>query len=89
MRPYYEDASVTIYHGDVFDVIEAAGTVDALITDPPYSSGARRDADRQVRGAMLRSMKERGEDWFSHDTMTTWGFRGPGRHGPRGLRPGQ
>jgi site-specific DNA-methyltransferase (adenine-specific) len=48
------------------------GSVDAVITDPPYSSGARRDAERQVRGAMLRSMED--ADWFSHDTLTSWGY---------------
>jgi site-specific DNA-methyltransferase (adenine-specific) len=48
------------------------GTFDCLLTDPPYSSGARRDAERQVRGSMLRSMDD--ADWFSHDAMTSWGF---------------
>jgi site-specific DNA-methyltransferase (adenine-specific) len=43
-----------------------------VLTDPPYASGARRDAERQVRGAMLRSMED--ADWFSHDAMTTWGL---------------
>lgn len=48
------------------------GTVGLIITDPPYSSGARTDSEKQVRGAMLRSMED--ADWFSHDAMTTWGF---------------
>ena len=38
-EPYYQDDHATIYHGDVFDVIDAAGEFDALITDPPYSTG--------------------------------------------------
>ena len=43
-----------------------------MLTDPPYASGARRDADKQVRGSMLREFAD--EDWFSHDAMTTWGL---------------
>lgn len=74
MRPYYEKDGQTIYHGDCREVFAAlpVGSIDLLITDPPYASGARRDAERQVRGAMLRSMED--ADWFSHDTMTSWGF---------------
>lgn len=39
MKPYYEDGSVTIYHGDcraVLPTLEA----DALVTDPPYPNNA-------------------------------------------------
>lgn len=38
VRPYYQHAGITIYHGDVRDV----GMVDAslLVTDPPYPNNA-------------------------------------------------
>lgn len=36
MTPYYSDDSVTIYLGDVLDVMPELGTVGAVITDPPY-----------------------------------------------------
>jgi site-specific DNA-methyltransferase (adenine-specific) len=63
----------TLYLGDALTTIDAlSDSIELVITDPPYSSGARRDADRQVRGSMLRSMDD--EDWFSHDAMTAWGF---------------
>lgn len=58
--------------GDCREILPTLGKVDAVVTDPPYSSGARTDSERQVRGAMLRSMED--QDWFSHDAMTTWGF---------------
>jgi len=58
--------------GDARDVIAGLSGIDLVITDPPYSSGARTDSEKQVRGAMLRSMED--ADWFSHDAMTTWGF---------------
>ena len=65
----------TLYHADA---IETVGTLaehrpDAVIMDPPYSSGARTDSERQARGSMSRTLQD--EDWFSHDTMTTWGFQ--------------
>lgn len=75
MKPYYSKDGITIYHADCRDVIAGAADttgVDLVLTDPPYSSGARRDAERQVRGSMLRGMDD--EDWFSHDAMTSWGF---------------
>jgi site-specific DNA-methyltransferase (adenine-specific) len=64
--------NATVYLSDCREVIPLVAGVDLVITDPPYSSGARTDSERQVRGAMLRSMED--ADWFSHDAMTTWGF---------------
>lgn len=41
MKPYYEHAGVTIYHGDCLDVLPllAAETVDVVVTSPPYNLG--------------------------------------------------
>lgn len=64
--------NATLYLGDCRELLPRLEAVDLVITDPPYSSGARTDSERQVRGAMLRSMED--QDWFSHDAMTTWGF---------------
>lgn len=36
LRPYYSDASVIIYHGDMRELAPRMPTVDATITDPPY-----------------------------------------------------
>lgn len=37
MKPYYQDASVTIYHGDCREVIPTLALDDCVvITDPPY-----------------------------------------------------
>jgi site-specific DNA-methyltransferase (adenine-specific) len=55
MKPYYDDGSCVIYHGDCREVMETIGRVDHVITDPPYDeqthAGARtaaRDSDGNV-----------------------------------------
>lgn len=47
-EPYYQDDHVTVYHGDCREIIPLLGTVDAVVTDPPYSSGGMYRADRAV-----------------------------------------
>ena len=47
MKPYYDAEGVTIYHGEALEVLGALRTTfDALVTDPPYSSGAQFRGDR-------------------------------------------
>jgi DNA modification methylase len=46
MKPYYEHAGITIYHGDCRDILPAL-KADLLCTDPPYGLGAAR---RNVMG---------------------------------------
>jgi adenine-specific DNA-methyltransferase len=36
VRPYYQDASVTLYHGDCRDVLDGVERPDLVLTDPPY-----------------------------------------------------
>jgi site-specific DNA-methyltransferase (adenine-specific) len=75
VKPYYEDGAVTLYHGDALSVLQQheRETCHGVVTDPPFSSGARTDAGKSVRGAMLRGAKW-DEEWFSHDNMATHGF---------------
>lgn len=43
MKPYYEDASVALYHGDCRDVLPTLNvSVDAILTDPPYAVSVER-----------------------------------------------
>lgn len=47
LRPYYEDEYVRIFHGDTLLVLpELSIEADAVITDPPYSSGGQFRGDR-------------------------------------------
>ena len=56
MRPYYEHAGITIWHGDCLDIMPMVGLVDHVITDPPYSdtthNGAR-TGDRAHAGVLV------------------------------------
>lgn len=44
MRPYYEDGVVTIYHGDCREILPHIGSVDLLLSDPPYGMAYRHGA---------------------------------------------
>jgi len=50
--PYYEADGITLYHGDALAVLRdlPSGSVDAVITDPPYSSGGMMRGDRATPG---------------------------------------
>jgi DNA modification methylase len=79
VKPYYEHAGITIYHGDALAVLSAVDQmqgspfVDAVLMDPPYASGARTEAAKSSSGSMLR-----GQRWaakpIENDQMTTAGF---------------
>jgi len=36
MKPYYEHAGITIYHGDCREILPHLKPVDLVLTDPPY-----------------------------------------------------
>jgi site-specific DNA-methyltransferase (adenine-specific) len=36
VKPYYEHAGITIYHGDCREILPTLGKFDLLLTDPPY-----------------------------------------------------
>ncbi|KKN03912.1 hypothetical protein LCGC14_1102910 [marine sediment metagenome] len=52
MRPYYQDASVKIYHADCREVLAAMkpGSVDLVLTDPPYGVDGGRGGDSRAHG---------------------------------------
>lgn len=91
-EPYYEDDSVTLFHGDCLEVMAdlPEASVDSVLTDPPYSSGGRRENTRSLRKSMTRRVED--DDWIRGDGMSTTGFvfllRECGLHWRRVLRPG-
>ena len=78
MTPYYSDDSVTIYHGDALDVMRSLEmSIDGVVTDPPYSSGTRKESGKPSRGSMLRgehAANARLSRAIDMDQMTTTGF---------------
>lgn len=56
MKPYYEHAGITIYHGDCREVIPTLGTFDLLLTDPPYGvSGGNSHNKTRDKNEYLRT----------------------------------
>jgi DNA modification methylase len=39
MRPYYEHAGITIFHGDCREILPTLGPFDLCLADPPYGIG--------------------------------------------------
>lgn len=39
MKPYFQDADVTIFHGDCREILPTLAPVDLVLTDPPYNAG--------------------------------------------------
>ena len=79
MKPYYEHAGITIYHGDCRDVIEEweglrTKPFDLLLTDPPYGIGVaktgRVGSDRRVKsnGFAVLDATDFGEVTWDGDT---------------------
>lgn len=49
MQPYYQEAGITIYHGDCREVLPSL-TADLVLTDPAYGINADRDRNCQKNG---------------------------------------
>lgn len=62
MKPYYQDNSVTIYHGDCRDILPQLDPVDLVLTDPPY--GINENAHRIASHGKLAKTTDYGDfDW--------------------------
>lgn len=66
--------SATLHNGDCLRVMRdlPEGSVDLVLTDPPFSSGTRREAAKGVRKSMNRGTEDAA--WFGSDSLTTNGF---------------
>ncbi len=87
---------VTVRTGDALQVLASleAGTVDAIIGDPPYCSGGGTEASRgsaKGQGHRSESLRSGRVAWFAGDTMTTaglcWLLRGVAVEASRVLKP--
>ena len=63
VKPYYEDESCTIYHGDCREVLPMIDKVDLVMMDPPYGINAG-DQRRQKSRTNLAKAKDYGpNEW--------------------------
>ncbi len=71
MSVYYSDDSVTLYHGDAFEILPtlADRSVDCVITDPPYSERTH-EGTRSNSGAAKRHGNRVLSGSFGFDSIT-------------------
>jgi site-specific DNA-methyltransferase (adenine-specific) len=62
-RPYYEDAHVTLYHGDCREILPLLGRFDLMLTDPPYGL-----KDKLQGGTWGKAYEGEYKDW-DHSTV--------------------
>ncbi len=63
VKPYYQDSSVTIYHGDCREIVPTLGRFDLLLTDPPYGIAWTKPE--------LKKAKSRAHDGIACDEDTS------------------
>jgi site-specific DNA-methyltransferase (adenine-specific) len=60
VKPYYEHAGITIYHGDCREILPQLPKVDLVLTDPPYGAGY---AANPILGENRASTPHESKDW--------------------------
>jgi len=75
MKPYYDHAGITIYHGDCREILPQLPKVDLVLTDPPYGLGDKwsggtwganpmyKDAkrwDKKIKSELINTVIEKG-----------------------------
>lgn len=68
MKPYYEHAGITIYHGDCREILPEIGPVDLVVTDPPYGIGEAAGKNKS-RGNMAVAVDYGNASW-DDETVT-------------------
>lgn len=62
MKPYYEHAGITIYHGDCREVLPTLGdcSIDQVLTDPPYGHNNNNNGDLAHRWELALGLVKSG-----------------------------
>jgi site-specific DNA-methyltransferase (adenine-specific) len=48
VKPYYEQDGITIYHGDLLEVLPQLPRVQLVVTDPPYGINTKSDGSGKI-----------------------------------------
>lgn len=74
MTPYYEQNGIAIYHGEALDVLPAlqAGSVDAVITDPPYAATGSESSWVSRDGARSLPRETQFYEAWIREHMASW-----------------
>lgn len=80
MKPYYEDAWVTLYHGDCLELADVWTGADVLVTDPPYGMSYRpRGSYNPKTGRMLPpnadAVANDGSTTARDSALAVWGWK--------------
>ena len=79
IRPYYQDSSATIYHGDCREILPTIGKVDLVLTDPPYGLNLGNQIWTYQRGKIeksdwdLEAFKDFSPILSCSDSQIIWG----------------
>lgn len=80
MRPYYERGGITIFVGDALDILPTleTGSVDLVLTDPPYGLDFRGAAwDREIPGWLEEARRVAKSVIFTTAPLTQWDYPRP------------
>lgn len=72
MKPYYEHAGITIYHGDCREILPQLPNADLILTDPPYGIGEA--AGKNKSRGKLGIAKDYGYANWDNETPQEWMF---------------
>jgi len=81
IQPIYisPDGAITLYHADALEILPqlATGSVDAVITDPPYSSGGftRSDRTQSTNSKYTQSGADQSRPDFAGDSRSQRGWQ--------------
>lgn len=75
MTPYYQDDSVTIYHGDCLEIVPSLIGSFAVITDPPYGVNHHPGLGRmsKVAGGIVGDEAPPNVRWMTNFPSVIWG----------------
>jgi len=67
MKPYYQDNSVTIYHGDWHEILPRLGKFDVAVTSPPYN--LVKEYSGGGPNSRMKAHEARLKEWYADEQV--------------------